>query len=141
MVQALTDLGVFSQKSGAWLVAQSGFEDPKVMKGLIDSLPPLALGIDFDPAQMIINGFSAVDGMTELAEHVMHFRARDAVHDLSQGRGLEVQLGRGSVDLPALLGKLEERHYDGFLTIERDEHADAVLQCGQAVEYLDNLFN
>ena len=121
-------------------MAQSGFEEPKLLKGLIDSLPPMAMGVDFDPAQMIINGFSAVDGMAELAEHVMHFRARDAVHDLSQGRGLEVQLGRGSVDLPALLAKLEEQQYDGFLTIDRDEQADAQLQCGQAIEYLDNLF-
>ena len=141
MVQALTDIGVFSQKSGAWLAAQSGFEDPKILKGLIDSLPPLAIGVDFDPAQLIINGFSPVDGMGELAEHVMHFRARDAVHDLSQGRGLEVQLGRGSVDLPALLGMLEEQHYAGYLTIDRDEESDAVLQCGQAIEFLTNLFN
>lgn len=141
MVQALTDLGMFSQKAGAWLAAQSGFEEPKLMKGLLDSLPPLAMGIDFDPAQMIINGFPAVDGMNQLSEHVMHFRARDAVHDLSQGRGLEVQLGRGSVDLPALLGKLEECHYAGFLTIERDDQADAQLQCERAIEYLDNLFN
>lgn len=140
MVQALTDLGVYSQKSGAWLAAQCGFEDTNVLKGLIDSLPPMALGVDFDPAQMVINGFSPNDGMLVLAEHVMHFRARDAVHDLSLGRGLEVQLGRGSVDLPSLLGKLEEHHYAGYLTVDRDEQADAVLQCTQSVEYLDNLF-
>ena len=140
LAQALTDLGIFSQKSGAWLTAQSGFEDPKILKGLMDSLPPMALGVDFDPAQLVINGFSPVEGMGMLAEHVMHFRARDAVHDLSLGRGLEVQLGRGSVDLPALLGKLEEHQYAGYLTIERDEQADAVLQCSQSVEYLNNLF-
>ncbi len=140
MLQALTDLGVHSQKSGAWLSAQSGFDEPSLLKGLIDSLPPLAMGVDFDPAQMIINGFSPVDGMRELAEHVMHFRARDAVHDLKLGRGLEVQLGRGSVDLPALLGLLEEQHYKGYLTIERDEQRDVISQCGQAIEYLDGLF-
>ena len=141
IVQALTDLGMYSQKSGAWLAAQSGFEEPKILKGLMDSLPPMSLGIDFDPAQMVINGFSANDAMAILAEHVMHFRARDAVHDLSLGRGLEVQLGRGSVDLPALLGKLEEYHFAGYLTIERDEQTEAVLQCSQAIEYLENMFS
>ena len=140
LVQALTDLGIFGQRSGAWLAAQCGFEEPKILKGLIDSLPTMAIGVDFDPAQMVINGFSPTDGMQLLAQHVMHFRARDAVHDLSLGRGLEVQLGRGSVDLPALLGKLEEHNYTGYFTIERDELADAIIQCSQAVEYLDNLF-
>ena len=140
MVQALTDLGNFSQKAGAWLAAQSGFEDPQRLAELIQSLPPMALGVDFDPGQLIINGFSANDAMGHLASNVLHFRARDAVRDLSQGRGLEVQLGRGSVDLPALLGALEEQNYQGYFTIERDEESEAVLVCGQAVEYLDNLF-
>jgi len=72
---------------------------------------------------------------------VMHFRARDAVHDLSQGRGLEVQLGRGSVDLPALLGILEEQNYTGYFTIERDEQVDVIVQCQQAIQYLDNMFS
>ncbi|MEM9410597.1 MAG: sugar phosphate isomerase/epimerase family protein [Planctomycetota bacterium] len=140
MVQALTDLGNFSQKAGAWLAAQSGFEDPKTLADLIQNLPPMAMGVDFDPGQLIINGFSATEAMESLASSVLHFRARDAVRDLSQGRGLEVQLGRGSVDLPALLGALEEQNYQGYFTIERDEETDAVLVCGQAVEYLDNLF-
>lgn len=140
MLQALTDLGIHSHKSGAWLAAQSGFDEPSLVKGLIDSLPPMAIGIDFDPAQMVINGFSPVEGMEAFADRVMHFRARDAVHDLSMGRGLEVQLGRGSVDLAALLGLLEEQQYKGYFTIERDEQVDVVLQCGQAIEYLDNMF-
>lgn len=141
MVQALSDLGNFSQKSGAWLATQTGFEEPKLLKQLFDSLPPMAIGVDFDPAQLIINGFSPVEAMQELGQSVMHFRARDAVHDLSQGRGLEVQLGRGSVDLPALLGILEEQSYSGYFTIERDEQADVVIQCQQAIQYLDNMFS
>ena len=141
MIQALSDLGSFSHKSGAWLATQTGTVDPKLLKQLIDALPPMAIGIDFDPAMLIINSFSAVDAMQQLAENVMHFRARDAVRDLSQGRGLEVQLGRGSVDLPALLAKLEEHQYSGYITIERDEQADVVLQCQQSIEYLDNIFS
>ena len=141
MIQALTDLGSFSHKSGAWLATQTGTADPKLLKQLINSLPPMAIGVDFDPAMLIINSFSAVDAMQELAENIMHFRARDTVHDLSQGRGLEVQLGRGSVDLPALLAKMEEHQYSGYITIERDEQADVVTQCQQAVEYLDNMFS
>ena len=141
MTQALTDLGMFSQKSGAWLAAQSGFEAPSVLRQLIDSLPPMAIGVDFDPATFVINGFSSTEGMKVLAEHVMHFRARDAVHDLSLGRGLEVQLGpwlgRITFVVSDAGGTALQRFFSRF---ERDAQADAVIQCGQAIEYLDNLF-
>ncbi len=140
MTQALTDLGMFSHKAGAWLAAQTGFDESERIKKLIDSLPPMAMGVDFDPAAMIINGIDVQQSMRLLAEHVISFRARDAVNDLSQGRGLEVQLGRGSVDLPPLLAALEEHNYNGFLTIERDFESEAVLHCAQAVEYLKRLF-
>ena len=140
LIQALTDLGNHSQISGAWLATQSGHADNETMRKLLDNLPAMAIGIDFDPAAMIINGHDVVAGMKLLGSDVIHFRARDAVHDLSLGRGLEVQLGRGSVDLPALLGILEERNYSGYFTIERDSESESVLHCGQAVEYLNSLF-
>ena len=140
MVQALTDLGRHSQKAGAWLAARTGTEDGQLLKGLIDSLPPMAIGVAFDAGQMMLNGFSANDSMKVLAEHVMNFRARDAVNDLAAGSTVEVQLGRGSIDLPNLLGVLEEKHYNGYITIERDAETDAVLQCAQSLEYLNNLF-
>jgi len=140
MVQVLTDLGNASQKAGAWLAAQTGFDQPETMKGLLDALPTMAIGIDFDPAQMIMNRLDAVGGMKFLAEHVLHFRAADAVLDLSLGRGLEVDLGRGSVDLPALLGMLEEQNYTGYFTVQRDAEAEPVLHCANAIEYLTRLF-
>ena len=140
MVQALTDIGNHAQKAGAWLAAQTGREDGKTLKGLIDSLPPMSLGVDFDPGDLMINGFSASDSMKQLGSHVMSFRARDAVRDLAQGRGLEVQLGRGSIDWAELLGILEEHNYGGYITVDRQTDADPTGECGQALEYLTNLF-
>ena len=141
MVQALTDLGNFSQKAGAWLAARTGSEPGETLKRLIDALPVHSLVIDFDPGDFLINGFSPTEALKTLGQHVMSFRARDAVQDLSQGRGIEVQLGRGSVDWPALLGILEENNYSGFLTIERESEENSVEEVGQAIEYLTNLFN
>lgn len=140
MVQALTDLGNFSQKAGAWLAARTGSESGETLKSMIDALPIHSLVVDFDPGDFLINGFSATEAMKLLGEHVMSFRARDAVQDLSQGRGIEVQLGRGSVDWASLLGTLEEHNYSGFLTIERDTEENSIEEVGQAIEYLTNLF-
>ncbi|MFT5303938.1 MAG: sugar phosphate isomerase/epimerase [Mariniblastus sp.] len=140
MVQALSDIGNFSQKSGAWLAARSGGESGESLKRLIDSLPVHSLVVDFDAADFLINGHSPTESMKILGEHVMSFRARDAVNDLSQGRGVEVQLGRGSVDWASLLGTLEEHNYQGFLTIERESEQNSIVEVGQAIEYLTNLF-
>ncbi len=138
MVQALTDLGNHAQKAGAWLVAQTGSEDGETLRGLIDALPPMALGVDFDPGELLINGYSVNDSMKFLGPHVMSFRARDAVRD--QGRGLAVQLGRGSIEWAPLLGMLEEHEYQGYVTVDRQTDGDPVEECGQSLEFLTNMF-
>ncbi len=140
MVQALSDLGNHSQKAGAWLAASTGSESGETLKGLIDSLPMNSLAVDFDPADFVINGFSPSDAIATLGQHVMSFRARDAVTDLSIGRGIEVELGRGSVDWAKLLGTLEEHNYTGFITVERETDGNTIEQCSNAIEYLNQLF-
>lgn len=140
MVQVLMDLGNFGQRVGAFLAARTGTEDGTDLKGLIDALPAGALGVDFDPGNLIINGYSATEAMKVLGEYVLHFRARDGVRDLAQGRGIHVQLGRGSADIPSLLAMLEENQYNGFLTIDREADSDPVLQCHQAIEYIQQIF-
>jgi sugar phosphate isomerase/epimerase len=69
----------------------------------------------------------------------MHVHATDGVRDLARGRGLEVHLGRGSVDFPALLGVLAERGYRGYFTVQRDGADDPMIELGQAVQYLRSL--
>lgn len=140
LLQALTDVGNHAQRAGAWLAARTGSEDGATLKELLDQLPINCLGIDFDPADFLINGFSANEAIETLGPHVMNFRARDAVNDLSLGRSVEVELGRGSVDWPKLLGTLEENDYSGFIAVEKDSQSNSVQQCGNALEYLDRLF-
>ncbi|MDP6466736.1 MAG: sugar phosphate isomerase/epimerase family protein [Pirellulaceae bacterium] len=139
LIEVLTDLGTHGQRVGACLAAETGSEDSADLARLIDALPPGSLLINFDPGNLIINGFSAHDGITALGRHVAHVHARDAVRDLAQGRGLETLLGRGSVDFPELIGVLEEHNYRGYFTIERQHATDPVTEIGQAVQYLRNL--
>jgi sugar phosphate isomerase/epimerase len=69
----------------------------------------------------------------------LHVHARDAVRDPARGRGLEVALGRGSADFPALLGALANFRYQGYFTIARDGAADPQAEIAQAVEYLTQI--
>jgi len=139
LIEVLTDLGAYGQRVGAFLAAETGTEDGTDLVRLINALPPCSLPISFDPGNLIINGFSAHDGIATLGQHVVHVHAKDAVRDLAQGRGLETPLGRGSVDFPELIGALEEHNYRGYFTVERQHAEDPVTEIGQAIQYLRNL--
>jgi sugar phosphate isomerase/epimerase len=139
LLQVLTDLGRYGQRIGALLAAQTGQADSADLARLIEALPEGSLGVDLDPGQLVMNDHSATGAAQRLASHIMHVRATDAVRDLSRGRGLEVPLGRGSVDFPNLLGTLEQRGYRGYFTIQRDNSNDPEFNLGQAIQYLRNL--
>lgn len=141
LLEALTDLGNHAQKSGAWLAASTCRGDGELLRRLIDALPAYAIGIDFDPGDLIIEGHSAAAAIELLGSHVMSFRARDGVQDLSQGRGVEVQLGRGSVDWPNLLAVLEEHQYRGYVTIDRQYSDQFLVEAQQALAYLQRIFD
>jgi sugar phosphate isomerase/epimerase len=139
LVQVLTDLGRFGQRVGATLAVETGAEDADTLLRLIDALPAGSIGINLDPGNLIVNGFSATAATKKLGAHVIHVHAKDGVRDLAQGRGIETQLGRGAADFPEILGILEEHEYRGYFTIERKHASDPVLEVGQAVQYLRNL--
>ena len=139
LVQVLSDLGQYGQHVGATLAAETGTEDAAALARLIDALPPGALAVNLDPANLIVNGFSASEAARTLGQHTIHVHAKDGVRDLAQGRGLETQLGRGSVDFPELIGLLEEHEFRGYFTIEREKSSDPIAETQQAITYLRNL--
>jgi sugar phosphate isomerase/epimerase len=139
LVASLSDLGRHSQHCGSVLAAETGSEAGPALARLIDALPYGSLGVNFDPGNLVVNGYSVDEALTALAEHIVHVHAKDGVRDLAQGRGLEVPLGRGSVDFVALLGALEQHDYRGYLTIEREKSNDPIPEIGAAVTYLRGL--
>lgn len=139
LVSVLTDLGNFGQHVGAWLAAETGTEAGEDLARLVTALPRGTIGVTFDPGNLIVNGFSARTALQALAPYVLHVHAKDGVRDLGQGRGLEVPLGRGSVDFPELIGTLEEQEFRGYYMIEREKCNEPVYEIGQAVKYLRSL--
>ena len=140
LIQALEDLGRHSSHTGTVFAARTGDDEGAVLADLIKSLSPGALQIDFDPAELMLNRHEVQPAMDCLADNVAYFRARDAVRDLSRSDTVEVPLGRGSVDLPPLLAKLEEKNYLGYISVQCPASPDAALQMGQALEYLTHIF-
>jgi sugar phosphate isomerase/epimerase len=139
LVEVLRDLGLYSQRAGAWLAAETGSESGPDLARLVAALPNGALGVTLDPGNLMVNGFSPLEAASALGPAIMHVHARDGVRDLAQGRGVEVALGRGACDFPALLGALEEHDYRGWLSVERTAGDDPVFEIGQGIKYLKSL--
>jgi sugar phosphate isomerase/epimerase len=136
MIEVLADLGAYGQHTGALLAAETGSESGPQLLKLIEALPAGCLGVTLNPGNLIINGFSTLEAVESLGQHIMYVHAKDGVRDLAQGRGIEVALGRGAADFPALLGTLEEHGYRGYLGIEREHADDPIFEIGQAISYL-----
>ncbi|MGE0534565.1 MAG: sugar phosphate isomerase/epimerase family protein [Pirellulales bacterium] len=139
MLEVLRDLGDYGQHAGALLCAETGCEAGPTLRRLLDALPDGALGVAFNPGQLVVNGFDPLEAAPVLAPFVRQAMAVDGVRDRARGRGIEVPIGRGSVDFPALLGALEERDFRGYVTVAPTNADDAQAEASQAVGFLRNL--
>lgn len=139
MIEVLTDLGIHGERHGALLAAETGTESGPELAALLNQMPQGTIGVTLDPGNLIINGYSPLEAIAALGPSIFHVHAKDGVQDLAQNRGLEVPLGRGSADFPALLAALEEHDYRGYLVIEREESEHRLFEVEQAVKYLRNI--
>ncbi len=139
LVEVLSDLGNFGQHAGAMLAAETGSEGPADLKRLLDALPAGSLAVTLDPGNLVMNGHSPREALDVLGDAIHHVHAHDAARDLRQRRGVEVELGRGEVDFPGLLGALQEHDYRGWLSIEREDAEDPMMEIAAAAQYLANL--
>jgi sugar phosphate isomerase/epimerase len=139
LVEVLSGLGAYGDRVGARLAAQTGSETGAQLARLLAALPDQTVGVDFHPSGLIHHGHDPAEAVAALGGHILHVHACDAVRDLARGQVIEVELGRGTADLPAILGHLEEFGYRGWVTIERPNAADAVVEIGNAVAFLRSL--
>ena len=111
LTASLTALGAHGERVGARIAAQTGSESGEQLKQLIEALPEQAIGVDFHPNGLILQG----------------------------RQGAEVELGRGMAEFPSLLGQLEEFGYRDWVTIERHDSVDPIAEVGNAIAYLREL--
>jgi sugar phosphate isomerase/epimerase len=139
LLEVLADLGAYGQHIGALLAAETGSESGADLARLSAALPAGAMVVALNPGNLIINGFAPLDAVAALGGEIAYVRAKDGVRDLAQGRGVEVPLGRGAADFPALMGALEEHSYRGAWCIERERCDDPMSEIGAAVNFLRSL--
>ena len=108
--------------TGQSLLLETGEETPVTLKRTIDDVGARNVGVNFDPANLLMYGTAnPLDAVDLLGPHVMGVHAKDGEYPTSGKQlGVEKPLGEGRVDFPRLIAKLKAAGYDGPVTIERE---------------------
>lgn len=134
----LTLLADAAGKHGIGLLLETGQERADSLRHLLETLGHPALGVNFDPANMILYGKgNPVRAIGTLAPWIRHIHVKDALAAREPGRwGTEVPWGDGEVGQQDFLRALNTAGYLGALAIEREAGDDRHRDIGLAIERL-----
>jgi len=139
MSEALLTLGQFGDKVGTVLALETGLESGVVLRTFLDRFDTGALGVNLDPANLMMHGFNPYEAARVLGDKIAHTHAKDARESGASQQAQEVPLGHGDIDWLAYLGVLEEVAFRGYLTIERESGADRLVDVAAGVKFLRRL--
>ncbi len=155
MQEACHELAEYADSIDAHFAVETGPETSAVLKGFLDSLNSTGVGVNLDPANLVmVTGDDPVGAVHNLKKYIVHTHAKDGkqifyrdpeiVYGIKKDvivtddSFLEVPLGEGSVNWPDYLAALEEIGYNGFLTIEREVGDKPEVDIRAAVDFLKN---
>lgn len=148
-LEAFADLGAYAESRGCVFAMETGPEEPAVLKRFLDKIDNKGIGVNYDPANLIMCGpFDHIGGVSLLRNYIVHTHAKDGVclfsaysagDDPMQRKHIEVPLGEGSVAFKYYVKALDEIGYEGFLTIEREVGEDPARDVTAAVQFLRKL--
>jgi inosose dehydratase len=108
-------------------------ETPAEIHELMQRTDAALVGLCLDSGHVTYGGGSPLDALATYRDRVWHVHFKDCEPDIAArarreqwdyqtalGHGLFCELGKGSVDFPALLGTLDALGYDGWIVVEQD---------------------
>lgn len=122
VLEAVRYVAQHCKQNGQYFLFETGQETPVTLKRLIEDTGLDNLGINLDPANLLLYGkANPVDALDVFGEYVRGIHAKDGEYP-TNGRelGQEKPLGQGRVHFEALIPKLNKLGYNGALTIERE---------------------
>jgi sugar phosphate isomerase/epimerase len=126
---------------------ETGQETADALLQFIRDVDRTNLGINFDPANMILYGTGEpIEALKKVGQYVKSVHCKDALWSDQPGQtwGCEVPLGNGQVNIGAYLETLRDIGYQGPLTIEReipqepDRQKTEIAQAQRLLEQLRN---
>ena len=140
LAAVISDLGRHGAQVGSVLAAETGTESGASLAGLLAADENAFVAAALNPGKLIINRFSVEEAVRELSDRIRVVIASDAVLDLAAGRGIQVALGQGTADYPAIIAGLGNRGFNGYFVVgDEDANPRSAAAAGEASEYLSNL--
>ncbi len=109
---------------GQTFALETGQEPAAVLQHFLDDTARANLGINFDPANMILYGTGdPIEALDILGPRILTVHAKDGnwpAKDVPGALGEEQPLGQGAVGIPRFVAKLKAIGYNGPISIERE---------------------
>jgi sugar phosphate isomerase/epimerase len=134
--EALLALGQYGDRVGATLAVETGLEPGDILRRHLDRFDTGSLGVNLDPANLLLHGFDPYASARALAGKIVHSHAKDARQAGASRVAQEVPLGHGDIDWMLYLAVLEEIEYRGWLTIERESGELRLADVAAGVAFL-----
>ena len=142
VVAVVRDIALFLKDMDMQFWFETGQETPVTLLRLIQEVGTGNLGINLDPANLILYGkANPIDALDVFGDYVYSVHAKDGLYPTDPMRlGKEVKIGEGRVRFPEFVGRLKEIGYQGAFIIEREisgpkQQADIT----DSIEYLKAL--
>jgi L-ribulose-5-phosphate 3-epimerase len=142
VVAAVREVAETLAERGMEFWFETGQETPVTMLRLIHEVGTGNLGVNLDPANLILYGkANPVDALDVLGPYVRSVHAKDGFYPTDPYQlGKEVKIGQGKVNFPLLTARLAETGYRGPFIIEREISGEQqVIDIKEAVKYLTAL--
>ena len=142
VVASIREFALYLKANGQNFLFETGHETPLTLKRLIEDVGTCNLGVNLDPANLIIDGYgNPIDALDLIGKYVLDVHAKDGVFPTSgYVCGKEVPVGQGKVNFPRFVAKLKEVGYKGPMTIEREIKGDQQIKDILAAKaYLEGL--
>jgi L-ribulose-5-phosphate 3-epimerase len=119
MTESLQNLGSHGDRTGTILALQAGLDSGAVLANFLSQLDTGGLGVNFDPGNLLLNGYDPVAELSALRGRIVHVHATDARRGGASRSIGAVLLGRGDLDWLQLAGNLAAQDYRGWVVVER----------------------
>jgi sugar phosphate isomerase/epimerase len=139
LAESLLALGQHGDRIGAVLALETGLDSGETLKAFLDRLDTGGLGVNYDPANFLLNGFDPIANLTPLKDRIVHTHAKDARCGAASRAAQEVPLGHGDIDWMTYLGTLSATEYRGWVVIERETGTNRAADVTTGTAFLRRL--
>ncbi len=141
MLNRLAEVADLFRARSIVLGLETGQETAPVLAGLLRKLNRPNVGVNFDPANMILyNKGNPIDALRVLGPWIRQVHIKDANRTKVPGTwGQEVTVGTGEVDWRAFFATLGELNLTGNCVIEREAGDQRIADIAAAKEVIERL--